>query len=265
MIQPDIDCVFIETTTACTRKCVWCTHHYYDIKPDFMAEELFLKIVSELGDAGFSGRLSYYLNGEPLLDKRLAGWIGIGKERCPQAFSFIISNGDLATYDRIVELFDSGLDALKINTYDDRTLRSVNDVLKKLPPALSKRILHIDSSKKTDWTSRGGTVPFGNTAKNQTPDKTVCLRPFRQMYITSSGLVAQCCSDALNKYIMGDMNTQSFMEIWHGEPFAKVRDSLLNKGELNDLCKACNLERYYDSADHLRNLFGLNANAVQQP
>lgn len=97
------------------------------------------------------------------------------------------------------------------------------------------------------------TVPFGET-HDVLNDRTVCLRPFKQMYITYNGLVAQCCSDALNKYIMGDINKQSLLEIWYGEPFTRVRDSLLGNGELNDLCKVCDLERIYETVDDLKRL-----------
>lgn len=156
MRNPELDCVFIETTTACTRKCKWCTHHYYDIKPNFMTEAVFLRIISELSIIDFSGRLSFYLNGEPLLDKRLGRWIEIGKKRCPKSFTFIITNGDLLTPERIMELLGAGLDFIKVNTYDDKTFQAVENAIKRLPSVLSKRLRHYDYSKKTDWTSRGG-------------------------------------------------------------------------------------------------------------
>jgi MoaA/NifB/PqqE/SkfB family radical SAM enzyme len=256
MINPELDCVFIETTTACTRRCKWCTHRYYDIKPYFMTETLFLKVMSELGEIGFSGRLSFYLNGEPLLDRRLYNWISIGKKLCPKSFTFIITNGDLLTENRSIELLNAGLDAIKVNTYDNKTFIKVNETIQRLPALLSKRILHLDASKRTYWTSRGGTVPVsGRQADVVQIDEGVCLRPFRQLYITVKGLVAQCCSDALNRYIMGDINTDSLLDIWNGERFRKVRDSLIGKEPLNGLCRVCDLERAYQEVDEVRQLF----------
>lgn len=254
MVFPILDCIFIETTTACTRKCIWCTHHYYDIKPHFMSEEVFLKIISHLKRLDFSGRLSFYLNGEPLLDRRLSTWVSIGKKSCPRSFTFIISNGDLLTCERIIELVDSGLDAMKVNTYDDKTFFKVSEEIQKLPASFSRHVFHLDYSKKSDWTSRGGTVPVVSKKDIKKMLKMVCLRPFRQMYITSQGLVAQCCSDALNRYIMGDIKKQLLLEIWNGEPFTRVRNSLLGKGELNDLCRVCDLERSYATVDDLRKI-----------
>jgi radical SAM protein with 4Fe4S-binding SPASM domain len=220
-----------------------------------MSEGLFMSIISQLKYRDFNGRLSFYLNGEPLLDKRLSKWVSIGKKSCPRSFTFIISNGDLLTCERIIQLIDSGLDAMKVNTYDDRTFLKVSEEIQKLPASLSRNVLHLDYSKKRDWTSRGGTVPVVSKKDVIVLQKTVCLRPFRQIYITSHGLVAQCCSDALNRYIMGDVNKQSLLEIWNGEPFMRVRNSLLGKGELNELCRVCDLERVYETVDDLRKLF----------
>ena len=221
-----------------------------------MPEYLFLRILSELQKIDFDGRLSFYLNGEPLLDNRLSTWVNMGKRSCPKAFTFIISNGDLLTYERVIELIDAGLDAIKVNTYDDETFMKVNEVIRKLPPPLKKHILHFDYSKKTDWSSGAGILPIGAKKRDEAQKTTaVCPRPFMQMYITCTGLVAQCCTDTLNRHIMGDITRESLLEIWNGKPFAEVRNALLGKGDLNEMCRVCDLERTYQTVDDLRQLF----------
>jgi hypothetical protein len=218
-----------------------------------MAEALFLKVIGELGAMNFNGRLSLFQNGEPLLDNRLSNWIRISKQHCPNAFTFIITNGDLLTYDKAMDLFLSGLDALKVNTYDKQTYDSVRKTLQKMEEPFTSKILFLDYSEKKDWTSRGGSVPFG--LKQGASSDNVCLRPFRQLYVTCNGAVAQCCSDYLHRYVMGDATTQSIMEIWTGKPFSEVRKSLLGKAPLNDLCKICDLETDYETVDDVRRLF----------
>jgi MoaA/NifB/PqqE/SkfB family radical SAM enzyme len=255
MISPELDCVVIETTTACTRKCRWCTHHYYAIEPNFMPEALFLKIISELSEIDFHGRLSLYGTGEPLLDERLSKWIAISKKSCPKSFAFIITNGDLLSKKRIIELIDAGLDAIKVNTYDENTFKKVHEIIQGLPSLLSKKILHLDHSKKTDWTSRGGTVPIAAKSDMKQVDKKACLRPFKQIYITYDGMVAQCCSDPLAKYHVGDLKSQSLLEVWNGEALNKVRKSLRGEGELNCLCKICDVDMTYESCDDVKKIF----------
>jgi len=254
MVQQTLDCIFIETTTACTRKCPWCTHHYYDIKPSFMEEKLFYKIIEDISSINFKGRLSFYLNGEPLLDKRLPDWVKAGKKACPEAFTFIISNGDLFTAEKATNLIYSGLDAIKVNAYDEKSLIKIQSEMKKIDKNIIQHVRLYDNTKKTDWTSRGGTVPFGGKL-DEKQKKMVCLRPFRQLYIAQNGIVAQCCSDALNKYVMGDINHQSILEVWNGDPFNKVRNGLIGKGELSELCKICDLERTYENVNDLKKLY----------
>jgi MoaA/NifB/PqqE/SkfB family radical SAM enzyme len=254
MVQHTLDCVFIETTTACTRKCPWCTHRYYDIKPNFMQEKLFDKIIADLASINFKGRLSFYLNGEPLLDKRLPDRVKAGKQACPEAFAFIISNGDLFTAEKAASLINAGLDAIKINAYDEKSLIKIRNEIKKIDKNIIHHVRLYDNTQKTDWTSRGGTVPFGGNL-DEKQRKIVCLRPFRQLYIAHNGIVAQCCSDALNKYVMGDINNQSILEVWNGEPFNKVRKGLIGKGELSELCKICDLERTYENVNDLKKLY----------
>jgi MoaA/NifB/PqqE/SkfB family radical SAM enzyme len=218
-----------------------------------MSENLFMKIISELRDMHFSGRLSLFQNGEPLLDKRLSRWISLSKQYCPDAFSLIITNGDLLTYEKAIDLFSSGLDALKVNTYDKQTFHRIQETIGKLGRTIAKKILFLDYSEKKDWTNRGGTVP-SPIKPTMSPDN-ICLRPFRQLYISCKGTVPQCCADYLQINIVGDVNNQSLMEIWTGEPLAELRTSLLGKSPLNDICTVCNLETNYDTAEDLRRIF----------
>jgi MoaA/NifB/PqqE/SkfB family radical SAM enzyme len=222
-----------------------------------MPEALFMKIISELRDIHFSGRLSLFQNGEPLLDKRLSKWISLSKQYCPGAFILIITNGDLLTYERAVDLFLSGLDALKVNTYDKETFYRVKENIEKLEEHFTKKILHLDCSEKRDWTNRGGTVPFGKIP-TVSPDN-ICVRPFRQLYISCKGTVPQCCADYLQKNIMGDVNNQSIMDIWHGGPFSELRASLLGKAPLNDICKVCNIDTSYETVEDLRKIFSITS------
>jgi MoaA/NifB/PqqE/SkfB family radical SAM enzyme len=218
-----------------------------------MSEALFMKIISELRDIHFSGRLSLFQNGEPLLDKRLSKWISLSKQYCPDAFTFIITNGDLLTHEGTVDLFLSGLDALKVNTYDKQTFYRVKETVEKLEENLIKKILFLDYSEKNDWTNRGGTVP-SSISPTISPDN-ICVRPFRQLYISCKGTVPQCCADYLQKNIMGDINNQSLMDIWYGEPFSELRYSLLGKAPLNDICKVCNIGTSYETVEDLRKIF----------
>lgn len=256
LTTPEPDCVFIETTTACTRSCPWCTRHYYEVRPEYMPEPLFMKIITDLGSLNFRGRLSLFQNGEPLIDDRLSRWLQISKQYCPDSFTLLFSNGDLLTPEKAIELSDSGLDAIKVNTYDTAAYTRALETISRLGHAYTKRIILEDYSERQDWSNRGGTVPFRNSRIR--PDNAVCPRPFRQMYISWKGAVPQCCSDYLHKEIMGDVSVQSISDVWTGAKFSLVRESLLGNAPLNELCKACDLEPDYLTVSDIKALFAQN-------
>ncbi|MBK1721769.1 radical SAM/SPASM domain-containing protein [Thiocystis violacea] len=253
-MQPVLDCVFIETTTACTRRCDFCTHAYIDIPPHFMHESLFLKIIADLGEMDFAGRLAFYLNGEPLLDTRLERWLRIAKTRCPKALHFINTNGDLLTPERAASLFAAGLDAMKVNSYTGKAVERLEHLKGQLPRDERHKILHSDATKITDWSSRGGVVTTTPKRPRPYPD-TLCPRPFRQLYITVTGRVALCCTDDQCSHPMGDLATQSVREIWAGPAFAAVRQGFHERDRVPALCYDCDLDPSYSNVEQVRALF----------
>src|SRR5689334_10289174 len=86
--------VEIEVNSMCNRKCVYCPNVSDKRPPGYMDDRLFNKIIDELGAIDFDGRLSYHFYGEPLLDKRLPGFIERSKQRVPHSHTEIYSNGD---------------------------------------------------------------------------------------------------------------------------------------------------------------------------
>lgn len=67
-----------------------------------------------------------------------------------------------------------------------------------------------------------------------------CAFHWQSMVVGWDGLVLGCCDDFLGEAILGDLNTQTIMEVWNGERIASLRKKLLNK-EYKDiaLCRDC--------------------------
>jgi radical SAM protein with 4Fe4S-binding SPASM domain len=73
--------------------------------------------------------------------------------------------------------------------------------------------------------------------KSSLPDR--CLRLWLNPVITWDGKVVPCCFDKDARWVMGDMNNQSFSEIWHGEKYNSFRRMIL-KGRKNiSMCTNC--------------------------
>jgi radical SAM protein with 4Fe4S-binding SPASM domain len=73
--------------------------------------------------------------------------------------------------------------------------------------------------------------------KNSLPDR--CARLWFNPVITWDGKVIPCCFDKNAEYVMGDLNHDSFREIWNGTKFRIFRKSILSGRHMNEICRNC--------------------------
>jgi radical SAM protein with 4Fe4S-binding SPASM domain len=57
--------------------------------------------------------------------------------------------------------------------------------------------------------------------------------------ITWDGNIVPCCFDKDAKYTMGNINEQSFREIWNGERYQEFRSRLFTGRGAIDICRNC--------------------------
>jgi hypothetical protein len=112
--------VQIQTTTRCNAACGMCPHPLITAEDGFehatMDEARWLRILDDLR-GGEIERLSLFLMNEPLLDRRLARWIGQAREALPQTTLGLFSNGAALDADRARELAAAGLDELCVSMH----------------------------------------------------------------------------------------------------------------------------------------------------
>ena len=73
--------------------------------------------------------------------------------------------------------------------------------------------------------------------KNRLPDR--CARLWFNPVITWDGKVLPCCFDKDAEYVMGDLNNESFRDIWDGPKFRIFRKSILSGRHMIDMCTNC--------------------------
>ncbi len=73
--------------------------------------------------------------------------------------------------------------------------------------------------------------------KNQLLDH--CWKMWHSCVITWDGKVVPCCFDKDAHFILGNLNQNSFEEIWKGEKYREFRGSLLRSREEIEICKNC--------------------------
>ncbi len=71
-----------------------------------------------------------------------------------------------------------------------------------------------------------------------TKPKAICYEPWNRMVIYPNGEVQPCCR--WNLKTLGNLQTQSFDEIWNGNGYKGLRTALY-KGNPPDLCKKCTI------------------------
>lgn len=80
---------------------------------------------------------------------------------------------------------------------------------------------------------------------------TVCPFPFYSCIINPDGDVTACCSDWERKFIIGNLNEQSFCEIWNGEKMKKFWISILEGNRFKmPPCDKC-LYPNYNCTDYI--------------
>ncbi len=229
--------VLLQTNYRCTRKCSFC-HYGLAESPNNVDinEDLFYNIIDELKKLDYKGRIGLFEMNEPLTDRRFVKFLSYTRKKLPKAWIFISSNGDLLNVSKAIELFEKGLNFIYLSSYDLKALERNLQLLEELPKKYSKLINHLNRTYQTDWTSRGGNVEKYKKKMINNP----CDMIYRVMYVKPTGKVHSCYNDFYDINIMGDLKKQSITEVWYGEKYNKLRETLDNKHrELNKLCSGC--------------------------
>src|SRR5262249_26136104 len=73
--------------------------------------------------------------------------------------------------------------------------------------------------------------------KNQLHDH--CWKMWHSCVITLDGKVVPCCFDKDAHFVLGDLNKNSFREIWEGEAYRNFRTTLLRSRSEIEMCRNC--------------------------
>jgi radical SAM protein with 4Fe4S-binding SPASM domain len=232
--------VLIETRNTCTRKCWFCKfgQERQDSETVEMGWDTIERLVYNLRDLDYAGRISWFWINEPLLDKRIFEILKFTRQHCPRAFLSLVTNGDLLDERVHQDLRESGLDALRVSIYDEKTFAKITHM-----PKDERLVMHDMRHPKGILENRASNVKqnpemFESAAREQI--ENACVRPFQQLVINTQGQVVLCCSDMYSDVIMGDTKKDRLEEIWNNEKFEHYRDSLIASGRSGlKLCEGC--------------------------
>ncbi len=232
--------VEIETISDCNRKCRECPRP--TDRKEVLPYGTFVRVVEDLRDWNFRGRLSFHSYNEPLLDERIYGLVEIARDNLPEARFVFYTNGDYLTQGVVDTLLQAGTDKFMVSLHDPASDELVSRI-SGLERAYEE-IVVLDLRKehrKTPLVNRGGLLDLDRVVRPFN-----CYRIGDPGVVRANGDVTVCCNDALGKHPYGNVNETSFREIWESEDFRRVR-KLIRRGRFGDprvpdICAKCGYE-----------------------
>ncbi len=131
-----------------------------------------------------------------------------------------------------------------INRKNEHQIPQIKKLAKNLKVSLRLKSMQINNKKDiAEWlptNSRFGRYRLKNgeyIIKNPLPDR--CGRLWFNPVITWDGKVIPCCFDKNAEHVMGDLNQDSFSDIWNGPKYRIFRKSILSGRDMIEICRNC--------------------------
>ncbi|MDD5439559.1 MAG: radical SAM protein [Candidatus Omnitrophica bacterium] len=266
----------LEPTNLCNLRCSICPNPMSSRRKGFISLELVKKISSEVSRHGGH---SYFLfkDGEPFLHKSLPAIIEIIKTAHRDNRVYISTNGQLLTKELADALMVLKVDNINFSV-DNATEegyekirhaplatveKNINDLIEAKRSRASRypdigihyvsyeNNLHEVAAFKKKWerkpvtlkfmyfNSWTGAFPQGATFNDR--KRYPCFSLWMFPSVNWDGTVSICCVDWDQQEILGDLNRQSFEEIWSSDKIKRYRAYHLN-GEYDKIpiCGRCN-------------------------
>jgi len=232
--QIDVNSMFrfveIETYPLCNRRCSFCPITQDKTPKKLMSNQLFEKIISELKELNFNGDICLSSYGEPLLDKRLAGFAKRIKADLGSKI-IINTNGDFLTVNRFRELVSAGIDIIIVSQHDKEPSAAIKNLFSQVNSAELNHLVFQKINEDSPLSNRGGSVEAKNLKLFDCP--------IQNIYIRADGNVRFCCSDYYNEVKLGNVNQSKLIDIWNSPFYRKIRNNL-KRGIFNlEICKRC--------------------------
>ncbi len=273
--------VQIETLSACNGACVFCPQKdpHANVPRGKMSQELFERIVNEIGRHGVTRRVSPYLTNEPFLDRAMLERSRYIKRTVPRCEVVVTTNAGVLTPDIVDNMArDNPYHAIYISmqgiekeayertmrgslVFED-TKRNVEHLIEQRDARMPGLKIVVTMVKTTEidaeaavayWRSRGVEAKYTvlENRGGNLPDierlcagtKRVfkdCTRLFKVACITFDGDMVLCCTDYYRTMVLGNVRESSVYDVWNSPRAVEIRRNFI-RGDLrgNPLCARC--------------------------
>lgn len=131
-----------------------------------------------------------------------------------------------------------------VNRFNETQIPAVKQLVKSVNATLSLKSMQlIDNTEMHLWLPSeakyqrykmdNGRYLIKNSFRNR------CARLWFNPVITWDGKVVPCCFDKDAEYVMGDLNNDSFRDIWDGPKYRIFRKSIVTGRHMIEMCRNC--------------------------
>ena len=181
---PKPNVVNLETINRCNSTCEFCTANKNAEKRPYkrMEDELYYSIIDQLSDWDYRGHLTLYGNNEPWLDTRIVEFHKYAREKLPNAFIFMSTNGLLLDIEKTKQIIPY-VNQLIINNYclDMKlhdNVKEVYDYVKAHPDEFKDVDILIQMRYlKEVLTNRAGSAPNKQATEKVLKKPVLCRLP----------------------------------------------------------------------------------------
>jgi len=236
--------VNLETINRCNSNCAFCTANKYAEQRPYcrMEDALFYQIIDQLAEWGYKGHLTLYGNNEPWLDTRIVEFHKYCREKLPDCFIFMSTNGLLLDIDKVKSVLPY-VDQLIINNYCENmklhpNVQEIYDyAMSHLEEFDGVELLFQMRYAKAVLTNRAGSAP--NKKNTQKVINETCLMPYTDIFIFPDGRMGICCCDNLEHTTMADLTKTHIKDAWNSHTYQHVRNAIREGRAGFEFCKYC--------------------------
>lgn len=279
----------LEITTHCQANCIVCVRDKIRYKLGNMPQELFEKAIEEASELyqNLGGGLQFIDlggMGEPILDSGIETKLTWLEKHYPDIKVGITTNGQLLMQKK--EILCRYIDVLKISNYGftKESFESVHrgslkfgevkseieeflSIPREERPKTSMSFLVLNENKGEEepwreyWEGKceelyiwrpHNWAGYGESHTKQIREQSrSCGRPGKDFTVRANGDVSACCWDFNRELIIGNLNDNSFEEIYKGEKLKAIVDMHTKRTffDCENICQHC--DQLYDRSDAL--------------
>jgi len=240
---------------SCNRRCAFCPRVDEELYPnldEYLDINFFRKMLGELKQNNYTGRMGFSGFSEPLLHKNIVEIVSLYKEMFPENRLEIVTNGDYLDFDMAKKLFDNGLYNIRVSLYTNpKNEKKFLEIRKNLNLSEERFFVrHRNLGRKNDFglvmNNRAGSVDYSRIGQGQKikelPLKQGCNYPMFKLFIDYNGDCLLCSNDWSKKKVIGNAKKQNVYDIWHSELVNKARKMLLSNNRNFSPCDKCDVD-----------------------